>query len=126
MEKKMLKRSLAVWMVLILLFVGVAPIALMEGESAAPSVDEQIAGNENIINEETLELLDENAEMVDNVTDSIGDESASEILVEEPVVEEVAEEPVAEEVASEEEDADVVSVDIDAVIAAEASAEAEE
>ena len=82
MEKKMLKQSLAVWMILILLFVSVTPVALMEGDAAIVPVAEETAGDETVINEENDQLLDESAELVDNVT---GEATP---VAEEPVVEE--------------------------------------
>ena len=108
MEKKMLKQSLAVWMILILLFVSFTPVALMEDDAAIVPVAEETAGDETVINEENDQLLDESAELVDNVTGEatpVAEEPVvEEPVVEEPVVEEpVVEEPVVEEPAVEEE-----------------------
>ncbi len=112
MEKKMLKRSLAVWMVLILLFISVAPVAMMEGEEASTPEAQETVSVDNNINEEADELLDENAEMLDNVTSvpaTVEEPAAEEPAVEEPAVEEPAaeeapavEEPAVEEPAVEE------------------------
>ena len=107
MEKKMLKRSLAVWMVLILLFISVAPVAMMEGEEASTPEAQETVSVDNNINEEADELLDENAEMLDNVTSApatVEEPAAEEAPVaEEPAVEEPAvEEPAVEEPAAEE------------------------
>ncbi|MBR6787795.1 MAG: hypothetical protein IKM26_07720 [Clostridia bacterium] len=107
MEKKMLKRSLAVWMVLVLLFISVAPVAMMEGEEASTPEAQETVSVDNNINEEADELLDENAEMLDNVTSApatVEEPAAEEAPVaEEPAVEEPAvEEPAVEEPAAEE------------------------
>ena len=107
MEKKMLKRSLAVWMVLVLLFISVAPVAMMEGEEASTPEAQETVSVDNNINEEADELLDENAEMLDNVTSApatVEEPAVEEPAAEEPAAEEapVVEEPAVEEPAAEE------------------------
>ena len=98
MKKRMLKRSMAAWMVLILLFIAIAPVALMEGDAAnAPAVEETTENGTSSV-EETELLLDETEKMVDNVTGEVAPAVEEPAAIEEPVVEEpVVEEPVVEE-----------------------------